>query len=134
MHPPPPVVQAHFESVNALLAHSWNESFILTKASSLVNHLANLFSHAILIYNITSTHNSSLATWCLMISLVFVVRRYMGFLHESATVSAITDENYRRSEIMYRAGGNTDAQDQVSPLTDSLAMELGLKVTLVSRF
>lgn len=118
------IVIAHFKTANALLAKPWDQSFLLTQASGLVNDVTNIMWTVSVILRITSTHKSALATWSFVVKLAFVLRRYMGnILTGTKTVTAITDENYRRSEIMVDASTRADAQDQVGRATICLKIQ-----------
>jgi hypothetical protein len=117
-------VIAHFKSVESLLNESWSGggswagSFLLDQASTLFNDFARIVSRVRTIRRITRTFNSQLAAWSLFLKFAFTLKRYLGYLkHSGATVAAITDENYRRREIMSRASEKASAQDQVSILT-----------------
>lgn len=108
-------VIAHFETARKLLASEWNNSFLLTQVSGLLNDFMKLLNTTMIIYKITSTHRSSLATWSFIFKLAFMVKRYIGYLrYGSKTVTAITDENYRRSNLMEAASQKAGAEDQVS--------------------
>lgn len=87
---------------------------MLDQASTIINVCARITNYVFIMKRVAGQFNSPLATWSFLIKLFFNVTRYMKYLgYGSFPVTAITDENYRRSEIMAKASEDADAQDQV---------------------
>lgn len=108
-------VIAQFKSAESLLTRYGDTSFIFTRLADSISHGFKLLNDVSDIWRITRAHKSSLATWSMWIELAFTLRYYIGwFTRNMRRVTAITDENYRRSHIMHQASSEAGAQDQVS--------------------
>lgn len=90
---------------------------MVTQLTSIFSDLVNLVNDMLLVRDVARNHNSHLINWSCIVNLLFVVRQYTKYLRwGSKSVTAITDENFRRADIMSRASGNADAQDQVGEI------------------